>query len=115
MKKTSAAAKPAFSPAFFAKAARLFAALADPVRLAILRRLMESEACVRDLVQVAGVKQPAVSKHLGILEEAGLVSARREAAFMFYSIADPVVHDLCALVCGAIQRRTEAELRSLSR
>lgn len=105
---------PPFTPAFFTKAARLFSALADPVRLALLRRLMDGEACVRDLVEVAGVKQPAVSKHLGVLEEAGLVQGRREATFMFYSIADPVVHDLCSLVCESIRRRSEEALRALS-
>ncbi len=110
------AAKPAarLTPAFFARAARLFGALADPVRLALVRRLMAGEACVRDLVAVAGVKQPAVSKHLGVLEAAGLVHGRRAGTFMVYAIADPVVAELCGLVCASIRRRSEEELRSLS-
>lgn len=104
----------AMTPAFFARAARLFGALADPVRLALLRRLLEGEACVRDLVAVVGVKQPAVSKHLAVLEEAGLVRGRRAGGFVIYGVADPVVGELCRLVCASIRRRSEEELRSLT-
>jgi len=104
---------PAMTPALFARAARLFGSLSDPVRLSLLRRLMNGEACVRDLVEVTEVKQPAVSKHLAILEEAGLVRRRREASFVFYSIADPVVEQLCGLVCSSIRRRSEEEFRRL--
>jgi DNA-binding transcriptional ArsR family regulator len=110
----SGATAAALTPAYFARAADLFGAMADPVRLALLRRLMAGEGCVGALVEVAGVKQPTVSKHLGVLEKAGLVHGRREGSFMFYSIADPVVHELCGLVCASIRRRSEAELRALS-
>lgn len=56
----------------------LFRTLADPTRRAIFERLCRAgEQTVRALTDEAGVSQPAVSKHLGVLEEAGLVRGRR--------------------------------------
>ena len=56
-----------------------FAALADPTRRAILRRLAEGDATVKQLAAPFTISQPAVSRHLRVLEDAGLVSRRREA------------------------------------
>jgi len=51
-----------------------FAALADPTRRAILARLASGEASVNDLVKPFKISQPAISKHLKVLERAGLIS-----------------------------------------
>jgi DNA-binding transcriptional ArsR family regulator len=56
-----------------------FAALADPTRRAILARLASGEASVTELAQPFAMSQPAVSKHLKVLERAGLVSRGRDA------------------------------------
>ena len=56
-----------------------FAALADPTRRAILARLCEGEASVGDLAEPFDMSLPAVSKHLKVLEKAGLISRSREA------------------------------------
>ena len=56
-----------------------FAALADPTRRAILARLAAGEASVAELAQPFAMSQPAISKHLRVLERAGLVSRRRHA------------------------------------
>lgn len=56
-----------------------FAALADPTRRAILARLCEGEASVSDLAEPFDMSLPAVSKHLKVLEKAGLISRGREA------------------------------------
>jgi DNA-binding transcriptional ArsR family regulator len=56
-----------------------FAALADPTRRAILARLAEGDATVNELVTPFNMSQPAISKHLKVLEAAGLVSRRQEA------------------------------------
>jgi DNA-binding transcriptional ArsR family regulator len=56
-----------------------FAALADPTRRAILARLALGEASVRQLAEPFEMTQPAVSKHLKVLERAGLVSRGRDA------------------------------------
>ncbi len=56
-----------------------FAALADPTRRAILARLAAGEADVSELMKPFELSQPTISKHLGVLERAGLVAMRREA------------------------------------
>ena len=56
----------------------VFAALADPTRRAILTRLAEGEASVTELAQPFAMSQPAISKHLKVLEQAGLVSTGRD-------------------------------------
>jgi DNA-binding transcriptional ArsR family regulator len=56
-----------------------FAALADPTRRAILARLASGEATVNELVKPFSMSQPAISKHLKVLERAGLISRGRDA------------------------------------
>jgi DNA-binding transcriptional ArsR family regulator len=56
-----------------------FAALADPTRRAILARLAKGEASVTDLAEPFAMSQPAISKHLKVLERAGLISRGRDA------------------------------------
>ena len=56
-----------------------FAALADPTRRAILARLASGEASVAELAKPFAVSQPAISKHLKVLERAGLISRGRDA------------------------------------
>src|SRR5882762_10510843 len=56
-----------------------FAALADPTRRAILARLASGEASVQELAEPFAMSQPAISKHLKVLERAGLVSSGQDA------------------------------------
>lgn len=56
-----------------------FAALADPTRRAILARLARGDASVAELAKPFAMSQPAISKHLKVLEHAGLISAAQEA------------------------------------
>lgn len=56
-----------------------FAALADPTRRAILARLAAGEASVAELTEPFSMSQPAISKHLKVLERAGLISRTRDA------------------------------------
>jgi DNA-binding transcriptional ArsR family regulator len=56
-----------------------FAALADPTRRAILARLSSGEASVMELAEPFAMSQPAISKHLKVLERAGLISHGRDA------------------------------------
>ena len=60
---------------------RVFGALADPTRRAILARLSRGQATVNQLVAPFELSQPAISKHLKVLEAAGLVSRGRDAQF----------------------------------
>jgi DNA-binding transcriptional ArsR family regulator len=57
-----------------------FAALADPTRRAIIARLAKGEATVQDLARPFAISQPAISRHLKVLEEAGLIETRIDGA-----------------------------------
>lgn len=65
----------------------VFRAFSDRTRLRVLHLLKGGELCVCDLVEVLGVSQPKVSRHLAYLRRAGLVEARREGLWMHYRLA----------------------------
>jgi ArsR family transcriptional regulator, arsenate/arsenite/antimonite-responsive transcriptional repressor len=65
----------------------LFRVMADTTRLRILHLLREGELCVGDLVTVLAVPQPTASRHLGYLKKAGLISARKNSYWTYYSLA----------------------------
>jgi DNA-binding transcriptional ArsR family regulator len=69
----------------------VFGALADPTRRAILTRLADSEATVAELAEPFAMSQPAVSRHLKVLENAGLISrTRRATARLSHLQAEPL-------------------------
>ncbi len=85
--------------------ARRFAVLAEPMRLRLLHALFEGEASVNALVEATGGTQTNVSRHLQTLADAGLVTRRKEGLQVFYAIADPSIFQLCALVCGSLEKQ----------
>jgi DNA-binding transcriptional ArsR family regulator len=93
--------------------AEVFAALADPTRLGLLQLLERGPATVGTLVTASGAKQANVSKHLALLHEAGLLSRERDGAQVRYAIADPMVFDLCHVVCGKLKREVTDQARAL--
>jgi ArsR family transcriptional regulator, arsenate/arsenite/antimonite-responsive transcriptional repressor len=81
----------------------LFKGFADPTRLRVLNALAAGALCVCDLVELLGLAQPAVSRHLAYLRRMGLVEASREWKFVHYRLAEPTnaVHrNLVACVRG---------------
>ncbi len=69
----------------------VFGALADPTRRAILTRLAEGEATVAELAEPFAMSQPAISRHLKVLEQAGLISrTRRATARLSHLQAEPL-------------------------
>lgn len=87
-----------------------FQMLADPTRLAILRALMEGEKSVGQVVQETGRGQANVSKHLKLLADTRLVHRRKEGLQVFYRLDDPLVEQLCTLVCGSIRGELERRI-----
>lgn len=79
---------------------RVFAALADPTRRAILARLSLGEATVNDLVEPFALAQPTISKHLKVLEGAGLVSRGRSAQFRPVRLEAAPLEDVAQWVSG---------------
>jgi DNA-binding transcriptional ArsR family regulator len=82
-----------------------FRALSDASRLQILQYLFKKEHSVQEICELSGMSQANVSKHLSVLADQGIVQKRRQGLFVFYSIADSTVYDLCDIVCGAVGKR----------
>lgn len=95
------------SPAALQRVARVFSTLAEPTRLRILQLLHDGPLTVGELVERMDVKQPCVSKQLGILHSAGLVERKRDGAQMRYWISEPIIFDLCRIVCTKLHRDAE--------
>lgn len=79
-----------------APAAALFRSLADPTRLAIVRRLAEGEARVVDLVDAVGLAQATVSAHLACLRDCGLVASRPVGRASVFRLTHPELQGLLA-------------------
>jgi len=82
-----------------------FKALSDASRLQILQNLFNGEQSVQDLCELTSMSQANVSKHLSVLAEQGIVQKRRQGLFVFYSICDNSIFELCDIVCGAVGKR----------
>ncbi|HTW95651.1 MAG TPA: metalloregulator ArsR/SmtB family transcription factor [Tepidisphaeraceae bacterium] len=99
------AVHPALEPAQLAAVAELFAVLSEESRLRILQSLQNGPASVGELVDELQLKQANVSKQLGILLAAGVIARRQEGNRAIFSIAMPLVHDLCGLVCRGLRQQ----------
>jgi DNA-binding transcriptional ArsR family regulator len=95
--------------------ARRFRTLGEPFRLRILQHLEHGEHTVNELVDSLEASQSNVSKHLQLLYEAGLVTRRREGNSILYSIGDPIVFELCRLVCRSEAEKSRRDLKELTR
>jgi ArsR family transcriptional regulator len=71
------------------KKAQIFKALAHPVRLLIVEKLLEKEQCVNDIRELVHVSQPNISQHLNILRFSGVVDFRRRGNLRCYFLNDP--------------------------
>ena len=85
-----------------------FRALGEPTRVKLLDRLREGEASVHDLTEGIGSTQQNVSKHLGVLRQAGIVGRRKSGNYVYYSIVDEGVLALCEDVCGSLREQFDA-------
>ncbi len=89
-----------------------FRVLAEPMRIRLLDRLRDGEATVHELQEAVGASQQNVSKHLGVLLQAGVVARAKRGTASVYSIADTGVFELCDQVCGGLRRQV-AELDAI--
>ncbi len=87
--------------------ARRFKILSEPIRLRLLQELMDSERNVTELITITGFTQSNVSKHLGILLTAGMVSRHRNGPCAVYKITDPSIYDMCSIVCRSLTQHYE--------
>jgi DNA-binding transcriptional ArsR family regulator len=82
-----------------------FRVLAEPMRLRLLHFLDQGEMSVGELVERTGSGQANVSKHLGMLLDAGLVARHREGLNVYYRVVDATIFDLCETVCTSLGER----------
>jgi DNA-binding transcriptional ArsR family regulator len=88
------------------RVAGLFRAFAEPTRLAILQELKGGERSVSEIVELLTTSQANVSKQLKQLFAAGVVTRRKLGTQVLYAIGDPMVFDLCKMVCDKLNRDT---------
>jgi len=85
--------------------ANRFKILSEPIRLRILQTLQEGERSVTELTEAVETSQPNVSKHLKILQDAGIVKRQPQGNTVYYSIADESIFTLCETVCSSLETR----------
>jgi DNA-binding transcriptional ArsR family regulator len=86
--------------------------LSDPTRLRLLYALSQGESSVACLAELTGSNPTGVSQHLSKLRLAGIVKARRQGTFMFYTITDPTVQRLLDAILGRPGLVTDATIRT---
>lgn len=109
--------KPAAPPAsagdeldhVFAVVARYFGVLSEPTRLKILHSICQDERSVSAIVEETGARQTNVSRHLGLMLHAGVVSRRREGNTVYYRVANPEFVEICRSVCVQIASRIDGQ------
>lgn len=96
------------SQALMGEVAERFKALGEPARLQLLQALRSGERSVTELVDITGLGQANVSKHLQQLVSCGYLKRRKEGTFVFYAIASDDVFMLCDVMCGRIEEEQKA-------
>ena len=92
--------------------AQRFRVIGEPMRIRLLDHLRSGPATVGELREALGTTQQNVSKHLGVLHQAGIVAREKRGNHAVYSITDESVFGLCEQVCGGLRRRI-AELEGV--
>jgi DNA-binding transcriptional ArsR family regulator len=87
--------------------AERFRVLGEPMRIKLMDRLRDGEASVSELQEAVGASQQNVSKHLGILHAAGMVSRSKQGTRTVYAISDPSMFELCDVVSQGLRRRLD--------
>lgn len=93
--------------------AERFRVLAEPLRLQILQLLRNGEKNISELTVLLGTTQPNVSKHVRILQEAGLIGRRQAGTAVYCFVSDESVFALCDVVCTSLYERVSTQARLL--
>jgi len=101
------------SPQLLEEVSRFFRLLSEPARLQLLCQLKLGPMDVAALIAATGFSQSHISRQLGQLQRAGLVSCERDGVRMIYRAEGELVDELCALVQNRLRQRLEAKLQQL--
>lgn len=102
------------SPELLEEFSHFFRLLSEPARLQLLCTLKQGPCDVAGLIAATGFSQSHISRQLGQLQRAGLVSCGRDGVRLIYQADDQLVQDLCALVQSRLRQRLVAQLQHLS-
>lgn len=106
--------KKSLSPQAIEHIAIRFKILSEPLRLNILQRLQDGEKSVSELTEEVETSQPNVSKHLKIMQDAGVLKRQQQGNTVYYSIADESIFTLCEIVCGSLEERFKSQNKIFS-
>jgi DNA-binding transcriptional ArsR family regulator len=84
--------------------AQRFRVIAEPMRIRILDALRDGPMTIQELTDALGAGQQNVSKHVGVLAQAGVVAREKDGTRVRCSIADESVFELCEIVCGGLRQ-----------
>lgn len=101
------------SPQLLEEFSQFFRLLSEPARLQLLCHLKQGPMDVAALIELTGFSQSHISRQLGQLQRAGLVSCERDGVRQIYRADDPLVQDLCELVQTRLKQRLERQLQQL--
>ena len=97
------------SPAALGLMADFFKVLSEVSRLQIVCALKSGAKNVTEIIEITGLGQANVSKHLKMLAQSGVVSRRQEGVCVYYQIANPFLFELCNLVCNSLSVQIEQQ------
>jgi len=93
----------------FDSVARYFALLAEPTRLRIMHSICQQEKSVNQIVQELGASQTNVSRHLGLMYQAGVLGRRKDGNQVLYKVTDTAFTDICRTVCVRVAAELEGD------
>ena len=102
------------SPQALAPVAEFFKVISEVSRLQILCSLKLGAKNVTEIIAATGLGQANVSKHLKVLTQAGMVTRQPQGITVFYEIADPIIFELCELVCDRLSVSLEQRSQQLN-
>ncbi|KOP23013.1 transcriptional regulator [Hapalosiphon sp. MRB220] len=101
------------SPATLGPIADYFKVLSEISRLQVLCCLRSGSKNVTEIMEATGLGQANVSKHVKILAQAGIVKRQPQGVNVYYEIVDPLIFDICELVCDRLSIRLEQQSQQL--
>ncbi|BCL39196.1 ArsR/SmtB family transcription factor [Nostoc sp. MS1] len=100
-------------PSVLVAIADYFKVLSEASRLQILSCLKSGPMNVMEIAEATGLGQANLSKHLKVLTQAGLVSRQPKGTSAYYEITDPMIFELCEIVCDRISQRLLQQTQKL--
>ena len=94
----------------FSAVADYFSLLSEPMRVRIIHSICQQEKTVSQIVAETGSSQTNISRHLGSMYRAGVLTRRKEGNFIYYGVGDETLTAICRGVCIHIAGRLEADL-----